>query len=217
MSSSPFQCFSSADRSFPILWSSRLRSPTIALLVVWPSMYRPLSQYQGICPKHVGHWYRPQSIHRVCRLRLLNGSNHRHQNNPVDLASIWKVKSESKIVKWPTIHDDVIKWKHFPRYWPFVWGIHRSPVNSPHKGQWRRALMFSLIRVWINGWINNREAGDLRRHRAHYDVMKTVKQMTIQFITVMPQVGPMASQITSQSSVCLTGWHKNKISPLLAL
>ena len=34
-------------------------------------------------------------------------------------------------------HDDVIKWKHFPRYWPFVRGIHRSPVNSPHKGQWR--------------------------------------------------------------------------------
>ena len=45
----------------------------------------------------------------------------------------------------PTSHDDVIKWKHFPRYWPFVWRIHRSPVNSPHKGQWRRALMFSLI------------------------------------------------------------------------
>ena len=39
-------------------------------------------------------------------------------------------------------HDDVIKWKHFLRYWPFVWGIHRSPVNSPHKGQWRGALMF---------------------------------------------------------------------------
>ena len=45
------------------------------------------------------------------------------------------------------IHDDVIKWKHFPRYWPFVRGIHRPPVNSPHKGQWRRALMFSLICV----------------------------------------------------------------------
>ena len=66
----------------------------------------------------------------------------------------------------PMIHDDVIKWKHFPRYWPFVRGIHRSPVNSPHKGQWRGALMFSLIRVWINGWVNNREAGDLRRYRA---------------------------------------------------
>ena len=44
------------------------------------------------------------------------------------------------------------------------------PVNSPHKGQWRGALIFSLISVWINGWVNNREAGDLRRYRAHYDV-----------------------------------------------
>ena len=55
-------------------------------------------------------------------------------------------------------------------YWPFVRGIHRSPVNSPHKGQWRGALMFSLICSWINGWVNNREAGDLRRHRTDYDV-----------------------------------------------
>ena len=68
-------------------------------------------------------------------------------------------------------HDDVIKWKHFPRYWPFVRGIHRSPVNSPHKGQWRGALMFSLNCVWINIWIDNRKAGDLRRDRAHYDVI----------------------------------------------
>ena len=30
--------------------------------------------------------------------------------------------------------------------------------------------MYSLIWVWINGWVNNREAGDLRRYRAHYDV-----------------------------------------------
>ena len=64
-------------------------------------------------------------------------------------------------------HDDVIKWKHFPRNWPFVRGIHRSPVNSPHKGQWRGALMFSLIFVWIN----DHEAGDLRRYRSHYDVI----------------------------------------------
>ena len=67
------------------------------------------------------------------------------------------------------LHDDVIKWKHFPRYWPFVRGIHRPPVNSPHKGQWRGALMFSLICVSINDWVNNRDAGDLRRYRAHYD------------------------------------------------
>ena len=69
-------------------------------------------------------------------------------------------------------HDDVIKWKHFPRYWPFVRGIHRSPVNSLHKGQWGGCMMFSLICAWINSWVNNRrEAGDLRRYRAHYDVI----------------------------------------------
>ena len=68
-------------------------------------------------------------------------------------------------------HDDVIKWKHFPRYWPFARGIHRSPVNSPHKGQWRGALMFSVICVWINVWVNNREAGDFRRYRPHFDVI----------------------------------------------
>ena len=68
-------------------------------------------------------------------------------------------------------HDGVIKWKHFPRYWPFVRGIHRSPVNSPHKGQWRGALMLSLIYAWINDWVNNREAGDLRRQHGHYDVI----------------------------------------------
>ena len=44
-----------------------------------------------------------------------------------------------------TCHDDVIKWKHFPRYWPFLQGIHLPSVNSLHRGQWRGALMFSLI------------------------------------------------------------------------
>ena len=48
-------------------------------------------------------------------------------------------------------HDDVTKWKHFPRYWCFVRGIHRSPANSPHKGQWRGTLTFSLICAWTNG------------------------------------------------------------------
>ena len=49
--------------------------------------------------------------------------------------------------------------------------VENSPVNSPHKGQWRGALMFSLIYARINSWINNLETGDLRRHRAHYDVI----------------------------------------------
>ena len=65
-------------------------------------------------------------------------------------------------------HDDIIKWKHFPRYWPFERGIHQWPVNSPHKGQWRGASMFAELRL-KNGGANNRDAGDLRGHRAHYD------------------------------------------------
>ena len=64
-------------------------------------------------------------------------------------------------------HDDVIKWKYFSRYWPFARGIHRSPVYSPQKGQ--RCFLWSAH--WIKGWANNRQAGNLRRHRAHYDVI----------------------------------------------
>ena len=54
--------------------------------------------------------------------------------------------------------------------WASTWGIHRSPVNSLHKGQWRGALMYYLICAWINGGVNSREAGDLRRHCTHFDV-----------------------------------------------
>ena len=55
----------------------------------------------------------------------------------------------------------------------FVWGIHRSPVNSPHEGRWRGALMFFFffICAWTNSWAHNGEAGDLRRHRGHYGVI----------------------------------------------
>ena len=83
-------------------------------------------------------------------------------------------------------HDDVIKWKHFPRYWPFVRGIHRSPVISPHKGQRRGAFMFSLICVWINGWVNNGETGGLRRHRPHNDVIVMIhRQLDCSFHKVI--------------------------------
>ena len=81
-------------------------------------------------------------------------------------------------------HDDVIKWKKFPRYWPFVRGIPRSPVNSPHKDQWRRALMLSLICSWRKGWVNNRDAGDLRSYRAHYDVTVMCKTIVIYIPTL---------------------------------
>ena len=92
---------------------------------------------------------------------------------------------------------DVIKWKHFPRYWPFVRGIHRPPMNSLHKGQWRGGLMFSLICAWINGWVNNGEAGDLRCHGAHYDVI-----VMISLICYMPSLANVMD------------WHRTGAKPL---
>ena len=78
------------------------------------------------------------------------------------------------IVGWRALfeyfHDDVIKCKQFRCHWALVRGIHRSPVNSPLKGQCRGAVIFSLIHAWINGCVNNRDPSDLRRHRDHYDV-----------------------------------------------
>ena len=85
------------------------------------------------------------------------------------------------------MYDDVIKWKHFPRYWPFVRGIHRSQVNSRHKGQWRGALLFSLICAWVNCWVYNRETGDLRRHRAHFDVI--VMNMAFWWMIICGSIG----------------------------
>ena len=52
----------------------------------------------------------------------------------------------------------------------FCVGNSPLPVNSPHKGQWRGALVFSLICARIKNWVNSREAGDLIRHRGHYDI-----------------------------------------------
>ena len=93
--------------------------------------------------------------------------------------------------------DDVIKWKHFPCYWPFVRGIHRSPVNSPHKGQWSGALMFSLICAWRNNWAHNQDASDLRRHHAHYDIT------VMDFLQQRPQVVTISNGFHIYKSVLL--------------
>ena len=65
-------------------------------------------------------------------------------------------------------------WRHqietFSALLALLRGIHRSPVNSAHKGHWCGALRLSFICAWINGWVNNRKAGALRLHRTHYDV-----------------------------------------------
>ena len=68
------------------------------------------------------------------------------------LGDVWAPKTRQT-------HDDVIKWKHFSRYWPFVRGIHRSPVNSPHKVQWRGALMFVFFDLRVNKRLSKQSWG----------------------------------------------------------
>ena len=103
---------------------------------------------------------------------------------PVTGRSNWLFIRIVNHLKLLVAHHDVTRWKHFPRYWPLVRGFRRSPVNSPHKGQWRGALMFSLICACINGWVNNGEAGDLRRHRAHNVVIVMCWYYTVPYIYV---------------------------------
>ena len=79
------------------------------------------------------------------------------------------------------------------------------PVNSPHKGQWRGALMFSLMCTRINSWINNGEAGDLRRHRAHYDV--TVMFVVVVLLWLYEQPLTIHATYSPISSIGLLYWH----------
>ena len=51
-------------------------------------------------------------------------------------------------------HDNIIKWKYFLHYWPFVRGNHWSPLSSPHKGQWCCTVMFSLICICLKKWMS---------------------------------------------------------------
>ena len=143
------------------------------------------------------HWFRRHGVRKTSLQLITKGhlfctvvtDNNGFRRHPIAFCSLSEQDTfglENVVISWThdefksqlrrspvymASHDDGVKWKHFPRYWPFVRGIHRSPVNSPHKGQWRGALRFSLICTRINGRVNNLEAGDLRCHSAHYDVM----------------------------------------------
>ena len=99
-------------------------------------------------------------------------------------------------------HDDVINWKHFLHYWPFVRGIHRSRWIPSTKASDGRALMFSLICARINGWVNNREAGDLRRHRGHYDVNVMLCCMETPFDDVVMGSDNGLSPVRPQAIIC---------------
>ena len=101
--------------------------------------------------------------------------------------------------------DDIIKWKHFPRYWYFVVGIHRSPVNSPQKDRWCGALMFSLIYACTNDWVNIRDTGGLNRHRAHYGV-------TVIFVCLLYEYTAQNATMGYFNRFELLPWHNEEVT-----
>ena len=151
-----------------ILFSIRTRR-VVSLQILWPSQFTQTWPKRCCVRRHFyeGSCRYPRTLYH-CGWLNTEGLSSRIRTKTHNISETYK--SYYPEMYDFSHHDDVIKWKHFPRNWPFVRGIQRSPVNSPHKGQWRGAVVFPLICAWINGWPNNREAGDLRRHRGHYDV-----------------------------------------------
>ena len=150
------------SRSEPVCVKDRRISST----ALWPLVKRSVTQDTNNCM----NLNFMQISWLEVRLTLEVSRDFSRSRQPFWMTSSDKRELSKIIDSKRSFHNDVIKWKHFPCYRPFVRGIHWSPVNSPYKSQLRGALMFSLIYAWINGWVNNRKAGDLRRHRAHYDV-----------------------------------------------
>ena len=125
------------------------------------------------------------------------------------------------------IHVDVIKWKHFPRYWPFVRGIHRCPVNFTHRGQWREALMFFFYmrlnkqlskQTW--GWWFETLSRPLWRHR-NAELLHKRYPYNPNTITTARDTLPWASPTHTSSAwevfvhtrgvVCSDWWTASKI------
>ena len=102
-----------------------------------------------------------------------------------------------KIANKEWYHDDFIKWKHFSRYCPFLKGIHRSPVDSP-----------------TNGWANTRDTGDMRRHRAHYDVAVIRKRISSPWSKEVKHqrlkwLGHLLTVMTTRRNSCKRGFKRN--------
>ena len=162
----------------PHAWHQRSRYGTFWLTaLVSPPRFSP-SKLECFSTPHemtsCGDYRTPKRTHDVIITSLL-----RHVSTGTQPSTSTQCSARTVhhwLISTAEIHHD-ITWQHFLCYRSFVRGIYRWPVNSRHICQWRGALIFSLICAWIHGWVNNREAGDLRRHRAHYNV--TVMLMTV--------------------------------------
>ena len=117
----------------------------------------------------------PHTLHNGCNylsMLVLNSNYVSKRGSSALLTSTQNTRCENRSLKHldcilPTSFVLLPWWRQQMETFSALLAI--CAENSPHKGQWRGALMFSLICVLINGWVNNRQAGDLRRYRAHYD------------------------------------------------
>ena len=79
------------------------------------------------------------------------------------------------LVSWSSVR--VSRWRHQMEIFSALLTL--CAGNSPVKGNDAGLWCFLWSAPWINGWVNNREAGDLRRHRAHYDVIVMMNLIAI--------------------------------------
>ena len=114
-------------RTTPQQWNSTTNVTITETVMIRPTLSIPSIGWM----QHYVKWTRMCYISRVTIIPPMYYINRYHTS------WIWTVKALLP-------HDNVIKWKHFPRYWPCVRGIHRSPMESPHKGQWRFDVFFDL-------------------------------------------------------------------------
>ena len=83
-------------------------------------------------------------------------------------ASYCCTSETSRLLNCRYSHDDIIKCTHLPRQWPFVRGIHRSPVDSPHKGHVTGTFDVPFLLIRTDGWTNTRLTGNSRRHDSQF-------------------------------------------------
>ena len=159
----------------------KLVEQTVELPVIWDTVALRWRLCNDNTASHFSliHWYRQfyckvkdlnckifcTSFHTCCKLPVRKGSDASNCGESTISFTILQGAVRPRYsslnngqVAWladPPNHDDVIKWKHFPRYWPLVRGIHRSPVNSPHKGQWGWWFETPSRPLWrnCNGWV----------------------------------------------------------------
>ena len=160
------------------LWHSKQPGPRFNIATIFPGVWIPVIKIRW-------SW--------DCLIFMIGTPTLVRRHVYIETAPWFQIQTTAGFIcntsEWKPCHDDIIIWKHFPHYWPFVWGIHRSPVNSPHKGQWRGASMFSLLCAlnkrlnkqlwgwwfeWVSEWLSLTAFLEQRTARSIWDTITLI-------------------------------------------